>query len=89
MQSEATTLPLKFKFLNNSNFRRLAFDTAETLIGISLYGCRPAREQSRLPPPPPPIPPPPSSPLNMSVGLNGNLGSFISLQVSHDQVLER
>ena len=69
--------------------RALDFDTAEVLIGISLYGCRPARDQSRLPPPPPPIPPPPSSPLNISVGLNGSPGSFVSLLVSQDQVIDR
>lgn len=71
--------------------RELGFEDAEVLIDISLYGCRAAKEQSPsvLPPPPPPIPPPPSAPTNNSVGLSGRNGSFISLQVSENQVLKR
>ena len=68
----------------------LDFETAEVLLDVSLYGCHAGRGSTiPFPLPPPPIPPPPSRPFNQSVGLNGRNGSFISLQLPEDQVLER
>jgi len=74
----------------------LDFNAATTLHGVSLYGCHLPNVPvvpipPVVPPPPPPFPPPPALPLNLTrpVGLMGRNGSFLSVRVLEQDIIER
>ena len=68
------------------------FTQAISLEGVALYGCSPESIPVTTPlppPPPPPLPPPPSINPNISVGVNGQEGSFLAIPLDSNEVTQR
>ena len=83
------TFSIPFSLPQLCPLRPVDISQAQSLDGVFLYGCSPASSvvTTPLPPPPPPLPPPPSTNPNISVGLDGQEGSFLAIPLDKEDLV--